>query len=146
MLPFQKKLSVEVFGDLKETVVIVEKAGLVAIGEDLLQSFPTARKTAQDIRFRNTVSAVPHPVFDPGKTFLGTVQADIKEADKIALLFGLRSRPFRLVTAERGFLGEADAFIQAFPDAAKGFPSTLQGRELVLCCELIHINDPAQIL
>ena len=49
MLAFQKKLSVEVFGNLKETVIVVEKAGLVAIGKDLLQGLPTARKTTPDI-------------------------------------------------------------------------------------------------
>ena len=50
------------------------------------------------------------------------------------------------MSAERSFLGEADALIQALPDAANGFPATLQGREFILRGELFHINDPAQVL
>ena len=67
---YSPKLSVAVFCDFNETVVIVIKLSFVAVRQHLGDSLPTGGKTANDIVLGDVMAATFYTVFDSAETFI----------------------------------------------------------------------------
>ncbi len=138
------QLPVAVLRHLYKAVVVVEKAGLIAIGQNPQHVRKAALKAALHVLFGNVVAALGHPVGNAPQALLHRVQADVIQADGVAPFLGPADGAFCPRAGQGGLLGEADALLQALVDFAdSGFPALHRAAQLGR--QLVHVDKQPQV-